>query len=70
MNGKQRCPDDLILLTLFAGGGQDLWDIHQLLLANPSILDAVDQKLEVLPPECRDLWKDVLRGMERNRRGR
>ena len=48
---------DLILLKLFAGGHQDLWDIEQLLAsAESDVLDAVDASISQLPEDCRIHW--------------
>lgn len=48
---------DLILLKLFAGGPQDAWDIEQLLRADPTLRDEVEQHLPDLPSEARQLWQ-------------
>ena len=53
-------PGDLILLKLYAGGSQDLWDIEQLLAAaEPSgaLADVVAARLAAAPPALRDLWE-------------
>jgi hypothetical protein len=52
---------DLILLKLYAGGSQDKWDIEQLLAVDSSrdTLAAVDERVESLPPQSRDLWKSL-----------
>ena len=48
---------DLILLKLFAGGHQDLWDIEQLLATvEPDVFDAVDASMFQLPDDCRIQW--------------
>lgn len=49
---------DLVLLKLYAGGAQDLWDIRQLLtvLANTALVAEVDADLSDLPDEMRTLW--------------
>lgn len=48
---------DLILLKLFAGGYQDLWDIEQLLATvEPDVLDAVDASIPELPDDRRIQW--------------
>lgn len=62
----QRLPDgtkvvlarDLVLLKLYAGGTQDLWDIRQLLsvLADTSLVADVEAELAVLPDDARALW--------------
>ena len=51
---------DLILLKLYAGGSQDLWDIEQLLAAaEPSgaLADVVAARLAAAPPALRVLWE-------------
>jgi hypothetical protein len=55
-------PADLILLKLHAGGGQDAWDIAQLLAGGGrvSLVAEVEMRLEELPPEARVLWKRIL----------
>jgi hypothetical protein len=54
-------PADLILLKLYAGGSQDRWDIEQLLaLHSPGLVEAVDERIGVLPAQSRALW-DALR---------
>ncbi len=51
------CLADLILLKLFAGGGQDLWDIEQLLPSVGAEMRAqVDKAIDVLPAESRAHW--------------
>jgi predicted nucleotidyltransferase len=50
---------DVVLLKLYAGGVQDRWDIAQLLVANPSIVDDVESAVTTLPPYCQQLWRDV-----------
>jgi nucleotidyltransferase AbiEii toxin of type IV toxin-antitoxin system len=48
----------LILLKLYAGGPQDLWDIEQLLaLAGDDVVRAVDAVIGQLPPSSRALWE-------------
>lgn len=51
-------PADLILLKLYAGGFQDLWDIEQLLAAGdkPGLVTEVGVRLERLPPHARQAW--------------
>lgn len=55
-------PADLILLKLHAGGGQDAWDIAQLLAGDGrmSLVAEVEMRLDGLPPEARVLWKRIL----------
>ena len=53
-------PADLILLKLYAGGSQDLWDIQQLLAVVPdrvALTSAVDDRLADGPPASRALWE-------------
>lgn len=54
---------DLVLLKLFAGGPQDLWDIAQLLAGEDAagIASDVERGLSALPPECGRLWAQVRR---------
>ena len=48
---------DLILLKLYAGGPQDLWDIEQLLAdADGEVRGEVDLRVRALPLECRQQW--------------
>jgi hypothetical protein len=49
---------DLVLLKLYAGGTQDLWDIRQLLAAQDgaSLAAEVEADLGDLPPDARRLW--------------
>lgn len=51
-------PRDLVLLKLYAGGTQDLWDIRQLLaaLGGTSLAAEVEADLDDLPPDARALW--------------
>lgn len=54
---------DLILLKLYAGGAQDLWDVREL-LRQPGAEDlpaAVEAELAALPPAMREVWADVRR---------
>jgi hypothetical protein len=56
-------PPDLVLLKLYAGGTQDLWDIREL-LRTPHSEDwasAVQRELASLPQSMRDRWNDVRR---------
>ena len=54
-------PRDLVLLKLYAGGTQDLWDIRELLrLPEGGALEtAVQEDLEGLAPFMRERWADV-----------
>ncbi len=55
---------DLILLKLFAGGGQDVWDVLQLLAGGnrDDLIAAVELRLDDLPNEARQLWRRALAG--------
>lgn len=50
--------EDLILLKLYAGGVQDLWDVDQLLAVHDSasLREHIEHGLAALPPECREVW--------------
>ena len=51
---------DLILLKLYAGGSQDLWDIEQLLAAaqpSAALAEVVDARLAAAPEALRALWE-------------
>ena len=51
---------DLILLKLYAGGSQDLWDIEQLLAAAQpatTLAEVVDARLAAAPAALRVLWE-------------
>ena len=53
-------PADLILLKLYAGGSQDLWDIEQLLAAaqpSAALAEIVDARLAAAPAALRALWE-------------
>jgi hypothetical protein len=51
-------PADLVLLKLYAGGNQDLWDVRELLStpAGDTIARQVEEALSALPLELRDRW--------------
>lgn len=54
-------PRDLVLLKLYAGGTQDLWDLKQL-LALPgaeALAAAVEEELGDLPAEAAAHWREV-----------
>ncbi|MCP4899440.1 MAG: hypothetical protein GY906_20945 [bacterium] len=55
---------DLILLKLYAGGQQDLWDIQQLLGTDHSegLQDRVETALEDLPAGMRKSWLRIVGG--------
>jgi hypothetical protein len=54
-------PLDLVLLKLYAGGPQDLWDIRQLLDASdaPDLVAQVDAEVGHLDVDARRLWTTV-----------
>lgn len=55
-------PSGLVLLKLFAGGPQDMWDIHALLAGHEqadAIKVEVNGKVAQLPEDCRELWHGV-----------
>ncbi len=56
-------PRDLVLLKLFAGGTQDLWDIRQLLDlgSDSTLIEQVEADLSDLPLSARALWAEVRR---------
>jgi hypothetical protein len=51
-------PRDLVLLKLYAGGKQDLWDIAQLLAVTDrgALIAEVEEDLSDLPPPAAALW--------------
>jgi hypothetical protein len=55
---------DLILLKLYAGGTQDLWDIRELLRlpGRKGLVNAVAADLVTLPVAMRDLWVSAQAG--------
>ena len=54
---------DLILMKLYAGGPQDLWDIHQLLaiVDRDSVIASVDGRIAQLSEDAGSLWQGVVR---------
>lgn len=55
-------PEGLVLLKLYAGGPQDLWDIQQLRAAlGPSLDAAVVRALDRVPQALRDAWATLPR---------
>jgi hypothetical protein len=53
-------PNDLILLKLYAGGTQDMWDIRQLLaVVDDQIVAAVERDVPDLPESARQLWREI-----------
>ncbi len=57
-------PRDLVLLKLYAGGAQDLWDVRQLLgaLDGAALSLQVEEDLSDLPQPAAALWGDVRGG--------
>ncbi len=55
-------PVGFVLLKLYAGGPQDLWDVHQLLAAvadREGLAHTVRERLVDLPARSRKLWERV-----------
>lgn len=54
-------PRDLVLLKLYAGGDQDVWDIRQLLAATDrnALIAEVEEDLSGLPPQAAALWATI-----------
>jgi hypothetical protein len=52
---------DLILLKLYAGGPQDLWDITQLLAAGDhgALAEEIEVRLPDLPSAAAALWESL-----------
>jgi hypothetical protein len=52
-------PRDLVLLKLYAGGAEDVWDIEQLLAATDraALIAQVEQDLRELPPQMAAVWQ-------------
>ena len=52
---------DVILLKLFAGGVQDMWDVRQLLAVvdDPALVSDVEADLGDLPPAAAALWARI-----------
>jgi predicted nucleotidyltransferase len=53
----------IILLKLYAGGPQDLWDIAQLLGVIPhpdDVKRTVEDRLDTMPADCRSRWQRVV----------
>ena len=56
-------PRDLVLLKLYAGGAQDVWDIREL-LAGPdreTLVRDVEADLAEMPPRMREHWDNARR---------
>jgi hypothetical protein len=55
-------PAGLVLLKLYAGGPQDLWDVQQLRAAvGPSLDTTVDSLMDRLPHEAQEAWRTLTR---------
>lgn len=56
-------PRDLVLLKLYAGGSQDLWDVRELLRLPESgtLAGEVEADLETLPGPMRNRWTSARR---------
>jgi hypothetical protein len=54
---------DLVLLKLYAGGTQDLWDVRELLQlpGTEQLVSDVSEDLEQLPVTMRERWSDARR---------
>ena len=52
---------DLILLKLFAGGPQDMWDVHAILASDPTVVSTVDERIGDLPDDAQQLWRTVMK---------
>jgi hypothetical protein len=50
---------DLILLKLFAGGPQDMWDVHALLASDRSVAAEVDERIIDLSDDVQELWRGI-----------
>lgn len=51
---------DLVLLKLYAGGAQDLWDVREILAAHDEAFrETVEARLDPLPGRCRALWETL-----------
>ena len=64
-------PRDLVLLKLFAGGPQDLWDIQQLVAGvdSETLVRAVSDDVSQLPARCRRQWIRLLDDLGEGGRG-
>jgi hypothetical protein len=52
---------DLILLKLYAGGHQDVWDIEQLMaLGEPEVRTQVDAQIRALPDDSQSRWAEIM----------
>lgn len=54
-------PRDLVLLKLYAGGTQDLWDVRELLAASPddTLVANVEADLADLPAWMQECWTSL-----------
>jgi hypothetical protein len=54
-------PRDLVLLKLYAGGTQDLWDVRELLRVaeDDTLIDDVESDLVTLPRAMRERWESL-----------
>ena len=61
---------DLVLLKLYAGGTQDLWDVRELLRLPgvERLVDDVSEDLAQLPVAMRERWSQVWPGTEQQNR--
>ncbi len=65
--GKQTLPvvtkSDLVLLKLYAGGAQDMWDLHQLLADTDrtDLISSVEVDLGDLPKRSVERWRQILK---------
>lgn len=52
---------DIVLMKLFAGGGQDAWDIGEALKeGGDALIGEVDSRVGELPTDGRNLWTRIL----------
>ena len=54
---------DLVLLKLFAGGPQDMWDIYALIESDSTLAAQVDPLIHDLPSDAQQLWQKLLRDL-------
>jgi hypothetical protein len=51
---------DLVLLKLYAGGAQDMWDVRELLQHSPaSLVEEVEADLAAGLPDMRERWRSL-----------
>jgi hypothetical protein len=55
---------DLVLLKLYAGGAQDMWDIAQILSLPDAeqLVDAVETDVGDLPSDAQRRWSETIAG--------